>query len=198
MIRRPPRSTQGVSSAASDVYKRQVGGTTMRWSGITPRIQAHEFRARSTYGLLADTELIDWPLIYEEMDPYYDKAELRMGVTGTHDMPPSLETSNYKVLRAGGQKIGYKEITSGRTAINSIPYDGRPACLQIGFCHSGCRIGAKWSTLYTEVPKAEQTGHFELRIGMMAVRITTTMREKFRAWCTETATEFCTSRKPVP
>ena len=100
-----------------------VGGTTMRWSGITPRIQAHEFRARSTYGLLADTELIDWPLTYEEMDPYYDKAELRMGVTGTHDMPPSLETSNYKVLRAGGHKIGYKEITSGRTAINSIPYD---------------------------------------------------------------------------
>ena len=148
-----------------------VGGTTMRWSGITPRIQPHEFRARSTYGQIADTTLIDWPLTYEEMDPYYDKAELRMGVTGTHDMPPSLETSNYKVLRAGGHKIGYKEITSGRTAINSIPYDGRPACLQIGFCHSGCRIGAKWSTLYTEVPKAEQTGHFELRTGMMAVKI---------------------------
>jgi choline dehydrogenase-like flavoprotein len=148
-----------------------VGGTTMRWSGITPRIQAHEFRARSTYGLLDDTTLIDWPLTLEELAPFYNKAELRMGVTGTHDMPPSLETANYKVLRAGGRKIGYKEITSTRTAINSAPYDGRPTCLQIGFCHFGCRIGAKWSTLYTEVPKAEQTDHFELRTGAMAVKI---------------------------
>jgi choline dehydrogenase-like flavoprotein len=148
-----------------------VGGTTMRWSGITPRIQAHEFKARSTYGLLDDTTLIDWPLTLEELEPYYDKAELRMGVSGTHDMPPSLETANYKVLRAGGEKIGYKEITAGRTAINSAPYDGRPACLQIGFCHFGCRIGAKWSTLYTEVPKAEQTDHFELRTGAMVVKI---------------------------
>lgn len=148
-----------------------VGGTTMRWSGITPRIQAHEFKARSTYGLLDDTTLIDWPLTLEELEPYYDEAELRMGVTDTHDMPPSLETANYKVLRAGGRKIGYKEITAGRTAINSVPYDGRPACLQIGFCHYGCRIGAKWSTLYTEVPKAEQTDHFELRTGAMVVKI---------------------------
>jgi choline dehydrogenase-like flavoprotein len=60
-----------------------VGGTTMRWSGITPRIQAHEFRARSTYGLLDDTTLIDWPLTLEELAPFYNKAELRMGVTGT-------------------------------------------------------------------------------------------------------------------
>ena len=79
-----------------------VGGTTVRWSGITPRFQAHEFRARSTYGLLDDTTLIDWPLTLEELEPYYDKAELRMGVTGTHDMPPSLETTNYKVLPCRG------------------------------------------------------------------------------------------------
>ena len=155
-----------------------VGGTTMRWSGITPRIQAHEFKARSTYGFLDDTTLIDWPLTLEELEPYYDKAELRMGVTGTHDMPPSFETANYKVLRAGGQKVGYKEITSARTAINSEPYDGRPGCLQIGFCHYGCRIGAKWSTLYTEVPKAEQTGHFELRTGAMVLKINHDVRGK--------------------
>lgn len=148
-----------------------VGGTTMRWSGITPRIQAHEFKPRSTYGLLDDTTLIDWPLDFDELEPYYEKAELKMGVTGTHGMPPSYETSMYKVLRAGGRKVGYKEITTERTAINSAAKDGRPACIQIGFCHSGCRIGAKWSTLYTEVPKAETTDHFELRTGAMALQI---------------------------
>jgi choline dehydrogenase-like flavoprotein len=148
-----------------------VGGTTMRWSGITPRIRDFEFRARSTYGALDNTNLIDWPLTLEEIEPYYHLAESKMGISGTHDMPPSFETSNYKVLKAGGKNLGYREITSSRSAINSVARDGRPACQQIGFCWSGCAIGAKWSTLYTEVPRAEQTGHFELRTGVMVVQI---------------------------
>jgi len=53
-----------------------------------PRFQEHEFKPRTTYGLLPDTSLIDWPLTLEELAPYYDKAELRMGVTGTHGIPP--------------------------------------------------------------------------------------------------------------
>jgi choline dehydrogenase-like flavoprotein len=148
-----------------------VGGTTMRWSGITPRIQAHELKPRTTYGLLDDTTLIDWPLAIAELAPYYDRAEDKLGVTGTHGIPPSFETSNYKVLRAGARAVGYREITATRTAINPLPRDGRPACLQIGFCHEGCKIGAKWSTLYTEIPKAEATEHFELRAEAMALKI---------------------------
>ncbi|HMB73753.1 MAG TPA: GMC family oxidoreductase, partial [Gammaproteobacteria bacterium] len=149
-----------------------VGGTTVRWSGITPRIQAHELRPRSTYGLLEDTTLIDWPVTLEELEPWYDEAEDRLGVTGTHGIPPSFETANFKVLRAGGRRIGYREITATRTAINPVARDGRPACQQIGFCHSGCRIGAKWSTLYSEIPKAEATDRFELRANSMALQIT--------------------------
>lgn len=60
---------------------------------------------------------------------------------------------------------------SSRTAINPVARNGRPGCQQIGWCNSGCAIGAKWSTLYTEVPAAELTGHFELRTEAMAVRI---------------------------
>jgi len=148
-----------------------VGGTTMRWSGITPRFRDFEFRARSAYGALDKTNLIDWPLTLEEIEPYYHLAESKMGISGTHDMPPSFETTNYKVMKAGGRNLGYREITSGRSAINSVARDGRPACQQIGFCWSGCAIGAKWSTLYTEVPSAEQTDHFELRTGVMVVQI---------------------------
>ena len=148
-----------------------VGGTTMRWSGITPRFQAHELKARTTYGELADTTTIDWPLTLDELAPYYDKAEDKMGVSGTGDIPPSAETNNFKVLKAGALRVGYKEITTARTAINPVARKGRPGCQQIGFCNSGCAIGAKWSTLYTEIPAAEQTGHFELRSNAMAVRI---------------------------
>lgn len=149
-----------------------VGGTTMRWSGVTPRLQAHEFRALTTYGQIdAGTSLIDWPLTLDELAPYYDKAELKMGVSGSHAIPPSEESNNYKVFKAGARLAGYQQVTSGRMAINPVARDGRPGCQQIGFCHAGCAIGAKWSTLYTEIPKAELTGHFELRANSMAVRI---------------------------
>jgi choline dehydrogenase-like flavoprotein len=148
-----------------------VGGTTMRWSGITPRFQAHEMQALSTYGQLEDSVVIDWPFPLSELEPYYDKAEFKMGVSGTHGIPPSAETNEYKLLKAGAKKLGYKEYTSTRTAINPVARDGRPGCRQIGFCHSGCAIGAKWSTLYTEVPHAEATGHFELRTEAMALQI---------------------------
>lgn len=149
-----------------------VGGTTMRWSGITPRIQDHEFKSLSTYGQFdAGTTLIDWPLTLAELEPYYDKAEDKMGVSGTHGIPPSAETNNYKVLKAGAKRVGYKEVTSARTAINPVARKGRPGCQQLAFCNSGCAIGAKWSTLYTEVPAAEATGHFELRKNVMAVGI---------------------------
>ena len=148
-----------------------VGGTTMRWAGRCPRLRAHELRARSTYGAIDGTTLIDWPLTLEELEPYYDKAESKLGVSGTHGLPSTPETNAFKVLAAGGRLLGYRDITSAHIAINPVPYDGRPACLQIGFCTSGCAIGAKWSTLYTEIPKAERTGHFELRTRSMAIRI---------------------------
>ena len=149
-----------------------VGGTTMRWSGITPLIQEHEFRALSTYGQFdSGTTFIDWPLTLEELQPYYVKAEDKMGVAGTGDIPDFPETNNYKVMAAGGRRVGYKEITTSRVAINPVARNGRPGCQQLAWCNSGCAIGAKWSTLYTEVPKAEATDHFELRTGTMVVKI---------------------------
>ena len=149
-----------------------VGGTTMRWSGVTPRLEGFELRALSAYGQLdANTTLIDWPLTPAELAPFYDRAESKMGVTGTQGIPQSEETNNYKVFAAGAKLAGYKSVSSKRMAINPVARDGRPGCQQISFCHSGCAIGAKWSTLYTEIPKAEATGHFELRANSMAVRI---------------------------
>lgn len=150
-----------------------VGGTTMHWTAATPRIQAHEFRARSTYGALHGTSLVDWPLTLAELEPYYELAEDRMGVTGTHGIKQLPENNNFKVLKAGAHNLGYRDVDTNRMAINPEPRDGRGACLQLGFCTSGCATGAKWSTLYTEVTKAEQTDHFELRTECMAVKLET-------------------------
>jgi len=149
-----------------------VGGTTVHWAGAALRFQDHEFKTRTTYGGIQGANLMDWPLSLQDLAPFYDKAEDKMGVTGTHDIPRLPGSNNYKVLAAGAQRVGYRDFHTGNMAINSQPRDGRPACRQIGFCMEGCAIGAKWSTLYTEIPKAEATGHFELRPDSMALRIT--------------------------
>ena len=148
-----------------------VGGTTVRWSGMTPRFLAQELKPLTTYGRLDGTSTIDWPLTMDELTPYYARAEDKMGVSGTGDIPLYPETNNYKVLHAGATRVGYKQITTKHVAINPVARDGRPGCQQLGFCHSGCKIGAKWSTLYTEIPKAQRTDHFEVRPNCMALQI---------------------------
>ncbi len=150
-----------------------VGGSTMHWTAACPRLQEHELRARSTYGNIKGTSLADWPLAYSELEEYYDRAERLMSVSGTHGMEPLPANNNALVLNTGARNLGYKEVDTGHVAINSTPRDGRAACLQLGFCTSGCVTGAKWSTLYTEIPRAEKTGHFELRDRCMVTRIDT-------------------------
>src|SRR5258708_9285680 len=78
-----------------------------------------------------------------------------MGVTRTNNIPGLPGNNNFKVMEAGAKKLGYKEVHTGRMAINSEPRDGRGSCQQIGFCFQGCKSGAKWSTLYAEIPKGE-------------------------------------------
>ncbi|MBV8505509.1 MAG: GMC family oxidoreductase [Alphaproteobacteria bacterium] len=149
-----------------------VGGSTVHWAGAALRMQEHEFKTRSTYGEVAGATLLDWPLSLADMAPYYDKAEDKLGVTGPHNIPRLPGNNNYKVMAAAAKRVGYKDFHTGNMAINSEPRDGRPGCHQIGFCIAGCVIGAKWSALYTEIPKAEDTGHFEIRPESMVLRIT--------------------------
>ncbi len=149
-----------------------VGGSTMHWSGLALRFMPHEFKTLSTYGAIPGANVLDWPISYEELAPYYEVAERKMGVAGTKasGLPPMPPNNHYKVIAAGAKKVGYKEIVRP-VASNTRPNDGRPACQQIGYCMQGCKIGAKWSTLYSEIPRAIDTGHAELRPQSMVLRI---------------------------
>jgi choline dehydrogenase-like flavoprotein len=148
-----------------------VGGTTVHWAGASLRFQPHEFKALTTYGKIDGANVLDWPVTYQDLEPYYQKAEDKMGTTGSGGRPRLPGNNNYKVLEHGARKVGYRDVHTGNMSINSMEYDGRPMCRQTGFCMSGCAIGAKWSTLYTEVPKAEATGNFEVRPESMVVKI---------------------------
>ena len=114
-----------------------------RWAAASLRFHEHEFRIRSMYGDISGANLLDWPLGYADLEPYYAKAEYKMGVTGTHDIPRLPGNNNFKVLAAAAKRVGYRQVHSGNMAINSMSRDGRPTCRQIGFCMSGRAIGAK-------------------------------------------------------
>ncbi|MBY0613557.1 MAG: GMC family oxidoreductase, partial [Beijerinckiaceae bacterium] len=140
-----------------------VGGTTTHWAGASLRFQEHEFKTASHYGRIPGANLLDWPLTLAELAPYYAKAEEKMGVTRTGDRPGLPGNNNFKILKAGADKLGYKECHTGNMAINSVQRDDRNSCQQTGFCFQGCKWGAKWSTLYTEIPRGEKTGKLEVR-----------------------------------
>ncbi len=171
------RTTSGSWRVAKDFPNlpawivKAVGGSTVHWAGASLRIQAHEFRALSEYGAVEGANLLDWPLTLAELEPYYVQAENKMGVTRTNGIPGLPGNNNFKVMKAGADKMGYKECHTGRMAINSQPRDDRAACRQLGFCFQGCKMGAKWSTAYTEIPKGEATGNLEVRSGAHVQKI---------------------------
>ena len=172
-----PRTTSGTWRVAKDFPTlpawvcKTVGGTTVHWAGASLRIQPHEFQTRTVYGDIPGANLLDWPITRADLDPFYDLAEKKMGVTRTNGIPGLPGNNNFKVLYNGATKLGYKEVSTGRMAINSEPRDGRTHCYQRGFCFQGCRTGAKWSTLYTEIPKAMASGQCEVRAKAQVVRI---------------------------
>ncbi|MCA3439622.1 MAG: GMC family oxidoreductase [Rhodobacter sp.] len=172
-----PRTTSGDWRVAKDFsglpawIVKAVGGTTTHWAGASLRFQDHEWKALTTYGRVDGANLLDWPIDGAEMAPWYDKAETKLGVTRTGDRPGLPGNNNYKVLEKGALALGYKEVHTGRMAINSLDYDNRMACQQTGFCFQGCKWGAKWSAAYTEIPAGEATGNLEVRERCHAARI---------------------------
>src|SRR5262245_19752277 len=88
-----PRSSSGSWSVARTTpaqpswVSKTVGGTTTHWGAVTPRVLEWEARARSTYGSIAGTSLVDWPIPYAELEKYTALAEARMFVTSRHGIP---------------------------------------------------------------------------------------------------------------
>ena len=148
-----------------------VGGSTLHWGGMCPRLLEHEFKTATIYGAIPGADIADWPFGLGELEPYYGRAEDKMGVTGTHGIPRHAPTNNFKVMAAAARRIGYTDVRMNNLAINSAPRNGRNACDHIGFCMQGCASGAKWSTANSELPRAEASGRCELRAESMALRI---------------------------
>ncbi|MET1411479.1 GMC family oxidoreductase [Roseibium sp. HPY-6] len=172
-----PRTTSGDWRVAKDFsglpawIVKAVGGTTTHWAGASLRFQPHEWKAATTYGDVQGASLLDWPINAEEMEPWYAKAEDKLGVTRTNGRPGLPGNNNYLVFEKGARALGYKDVHTGRMAINAVDFDERVPCQQTGFCFQGCKWGAKWSAAYTDIPRGEATGNLEVRENAHVARI---------------------------
>src|SRR5829696_1515940 len=178
----------------------QAGGGTVHYGAVSWRFHEDDFRVQSQtverYGPSAipeDSSLIDWPLSYADLEPYYDRAEYEIGVSGKagnlqgrkidggnvfeaprqREYPlPALQVDQSGAnMEEAARKLGYHPFSTPR-AILSQPYNGRPACSYCGFCQAfGCHIGAKSSILVTKLPEADASGNFKLITGAMCYRV---------------------------
>ncbi|NUS33518.1 MAG: GMC family oxidoreductase [Gemmatimonadaceae bacterium] len=133
----------------------QVGGLAMHWGGVTPRWSPEDFRTRSLFGVGTD-----WPITYDDLDPFYQEAEELMGVAGEQGpasmdprgkpfpMSPIPLTYNLTLLREWAAKAGIT-MWSQPVAKNSRPYGGRAECCRNDTCTPICPIGAKYSPDFT-------------------------------------------------
>lgn len=153
-----------------------VGGTMTHWAAWSWRFRPDEFKVLTTEGAVAGASLVDWPIDYEELEPWYEKAEWDFGVAGKAGSNP-FEARRRKAYpnpahppRVGSVKFSGGSKKSGYTpfpvpmAINSRTYGNRPACVHGGACRAyGCPISAKATTYSVSLPRALRTGLLDLR-----------------------------------
>ena len=146
-------------------YERRTGGSTWHWLGHTPRMLRSDFKMRSRYGGGPDfpPAFVDWPITYDDLEPWYCEAEREMGVAGSHDewnglfdsprskpFPMSMIWPSYSDTWIAGRINGKSfegaeyRVRSTPSARNSELYDGRPPCAGNSICVPLCPIGAKY------------------------------------------------------
>ncbi len=168
-----------------------VGGTTMHYWAQSWRLNPWDFKVvsetKKRYGnsrIPEGSTVEDWPFGYEELEPYYDKIEYTVGISGQagnvqgrkiklgnvfegerqreYPMKP-LRSSPFTDLMSGAaRKVDWNPF-QGPAAITTELFDGRPPCQYHGFCNKGgCHVKAKSSTAFNVIPKAVDTGNLEV------------------------------------
>lgn len=144
-----------------------VGGLAMHWGAVTPRYSPEDFRLRTLYGV-GD----DWPISYDDLDPFYQEAEEKLGVSGEQGPPeldprskpfpmPALPLSyNLQRLQEWTTRAGIP-MWSQPSAKNSVPYHGRNVCQRCDTCYPVCPTGAKYSPDFT-FDELVKTGRVEV------------------------------------
>ena len=160
-----------------------VGGGGTHADAKLPRFRQIDFELRSRLGPVDGTDVVDWPIDYADLEPYYAETETLLGVAGeetnpfaewrstSFPMPPGADMFGALLTSAAAEKRGLHPYRAP-TGVNSVEYDGRPACNNCGFCGMyGCPTEAKGDPVAL-LRRALRTGRCEIRPESHVVGIT--------------------------
>ena len=170
-----PRTIGGADPVpmGSNNSGRGVGGSMVHYAGYAPRFHPSDFTTLSVDGVGAD-----WPIEYDDLDPYYRLIEEELPVAGQnwpwgrpHSYPQSAHPvgGNGELFQRGAAAIGV-QTRVGPVAISNGRFGNRAHCIYRGFCLQGCKVNAKASPLITHLPDALAHG-VEIRADSMVTRI---------------------------
>jgi choline dehydrogenase-like flavoprotein len=166
------------------MYGRCVGGSSVHFTANFWRFHEIDFIERSKVGAIPGSSFSDWPISYNDLEPYYTKVEWEVGVSGLagaspfdpprskpYPMPPLPVKGSGVIFERAAWKLGYHPFPAPM-AILSQPRAGRDSCVNCGFCLGfGCEVGAKSSSLSAMIPVAEASGRCEIRPNSYVHRI---------------------------
>jgi choline dehydrogenase-like flavoprotein len=168
------RASDKANTQPALMYGRLVGGTSVHFSANYWRFKPIDFNEASVKGVPDGSSFTDWPITYDDLEPYYTKVDWEVGVAGEpgpfdprrskgYPMPPHPPKPQGILLERGAKKLGWTAFPAPM-AIASKFYNGRSQCVQCGFCLGfGCEVRAKSSSLVTMIPKAVESGRCEIR-----------------------------------
>ncbi len=160
-----------------------VGGGTRVFGAQAWRYLPQDFRMATLYGTPAGSSLADWPLTYDDLEPYYERVEWEIGVAGDsaaslqaprrrdYPLPPLPPNPQRALLERGAERLGIATLPPP-VLINTAPRHGRAACVQCGMCVGfACPSDAKNGTHNTAIPRALATGRCELVTEAIVARV---------------------------
>ncbi|TNF43172.1 MAG: GMC family oxidoreductase [Bacteroidetes bacterium] len=161
-----------------------VGSGTVSYGAMAWRFMEQDFKLKTIYGHVEGSTLEDWPISYSDLEPYYEKAEWEIGVSGesganpfesprekSYPMPPFSLNREGNLLSDAAKRLGLHPFPIPMLR-NSIRYNGRPACYRMRSCVGfACPVNAKCGTHNTVIPTAIQSGNCELRTNCQVAEI---------------------------
>jgi gluconate 2-dehydrogenase alpha chain len=179
-----------------------TGGGSIHWGAASWRLREADFRMRSSIierfgeqGIPENTSIVDWPYDYHELEPYYDRAEWELGISGQagnvngeiipggnpfeaprrrgFPMPPLKSgAANHRFIE-GAERLGYHPFPQPTAIVSTDDFaEDRSACTYCGFCHGfPCHVNAKTSTHNTTIPRGLATGNLEVRPFSRVIRV---------------------------
>ena len=161
-----------------------VGSGTVSYGAMAWRFMPEDFKMKSTYGHVEGSTLDDWPISYEDLEALYEKAEWELGVSGDDSQNPFAPPRNLPypmpafennregtVIAAACKRLGLHPFPIPMLR-NSVPYNGRPACIRNRTCVGfACPVDGKNGTHNTVIPQAIETGNCDVRVHCQVVEI---------------------------